>query len=265
MSSLHGLWSLGSMLGAAVGALLAGFGISFRAHFVPAAALLAIVVLLATRVLQSGDHSRRPAAALAWPRGTVLALAGVVFCAVAVEGAMLDWGGVYLRRVLDASPALAASAGSFFGIAMAIGRLGGDQLSARFPAPNLARGGAALAGLGTFTIILAPGPELVLAGLVATGFGMSVLVPLAFAAAGRSPELPAGTAIAMVATVGYAVLVIGPPTIGLAAERVGLRAAFLILPGLLLAVAMLAPAFGQGGPASAHADWRHAPPDGWPG
>jgi fucose permease len=247
MSSLHGLWSAGCMAGSAAGAVVAGLGVSFRAHFIPVAVLLGIVALLATRRLAAGDHQREPAAALAWPRGTVLALAAIVFCAVATEGAMLDWGGVYLRRVLDAPEAVAASAGSFFGVAMALGRFSGDRLTTRWSAPGLARASALLAGLGVLAVILAPGPEVVLGGLVLAGLGVSVLVPLAFAAAGRSEDLPASTAIAMVATVGYAVFMIGPPTIGLASERFGMRAAFLILPVLLLAITVLAPAIGGRG------------------
>ena len=229
------------MAGAAFGAVLAGFDISFHTHFAIAGPLLGVLAFIAGRHFIAGDHSTEPAERR-WPRGDVLALAAIAFCAVAVEGAMFDWGGVYLRRVLEAPEATAAAAASFFSVAMAIGRLSGDYLSHRFGAALLARICAVVAGVGVVTIIVAPVALVVFAGLVATGFGLSVLVPLAFGAAGRARDMPTGAAIATVATVGYSVFLIGPPTIGVLAEQFGLRGAFLILPALLALILVLAPA-----------------------
>jgi len=244
MSSLHGLWSVGGMSGAAAGAFLAGLGMSVQVHFLAVAPLLVLALLLATRPFVAGDEVRggNRSGGFAWPRGRLLALAAVVFCAVGTEGAMLDWGAVYLRRMLDASEGTAASAAAFFSAAMAVGRLGGDQITARLPAPAVARSCAAVAALGIGGIILAPIPAVVLGSLVAVGLGLALLVPLTFGAAGRSTDIPAGTAIAAVATVGYAAFLVGPPTIGLVAEHVTLRGAFVLLLALMAITAILAPA-----------------------
>jgi MFS family permease len=244
MSSLHGFWSLGTMSGAAVGAVLAASGISVQTHLTAAAPLLLIGLLLAGRHLVSGDAGRG-GTTFAWPRGALLALAVVAFCAVTVEGAMFDWGGVYLRQVLVAPEALAAAAATFFSAAMATGRLGGDFFTARIRASWLARACAILAGLGLGTIVLAPAPAAVFVGLIAVGLGLSILVPLAFSAAGRSTTMSAGSAIAAVATVGYFGFLVGPPTIGLAAERLSLRGALAMLLGLLALIILLAPSLGD--------------------
>jgi MFS family permease len=243
MSSLHGLWSLGNMAGAAFGVLLAAVEIGARSHFLVAGPILLIALLVAARRLPEGDGGG-VGPAFARPRGALLALAAVAFGAVAVEGAMFDWSGVYLRSALGTPEATAAAAPSFFSLAMAAGRLGGDRLTARFSAPLLARLCALLASIGVGAIILAQVPAAVFAGLVAVGLGLSVLVPLAFGAAGRSPDMPAGAAIAAVATVSYFAFLAGPPTIGLIAEQITLRGAFLLLLGLLAAVALLAPTLG---------------------
>jgi MFS family permease len=145
-----------------------------------------------------------------------------------------------LRRVLDAPEVTAASAPTFFSAAMAIGRLGGDYLTLRVPATLLARLCAVLAALGVSAIILAPVASVVFAGLVAVGLGLSILVPLTFAAAGRTTGMPVGTAIAAVAALGYAAFLIGPPTIGLAAEQITLRGAFVILLVLAALIVVLA-------------------------
>ena len=258
MSSLHGLWSVGSMSGAGIGAFLAGLDISVRVHFLTAAPVIFVALLLAPLRFASGDARHDAGVRFAWPRGVLLALAAVAFCAVATEGAMFDWAAVYLRRELGAAEATAALAPSFFSAAMAAGRLGGDQLTARVRAPVVARLCAVVAGLGVGAMIVAPIPIVVFAGLVGVGLGLSVLVPLAFGAAGRSKDMPTGTAIAAVATVGYFAFLVGPPTIGLVAERVTLRGAFVLLLLLLGLIAVLAPALGasRGGSESRLQDSR---------
>jgi MFS family permease len=110
----------------------------------------------------------------------------------------------------------------------------------RLSATVLARLCAGLSGLGIAAMILAPVESVVFGGLLAVGLGLSVLVPLVFAAAGRSTTMPAGTAIAAVATMGYSAFLIGPPTIGLAAEQFTLRGAFVILLVLVAFIAILA-------------------------
>jgi fucose permease len=245
MSSLHGLWSVGSMGGAIIGAFVAGLGISVRDHFLVAAPLLFVALVLAPQQFTSGDARQDVGVRFAWPRGPLLALAVVAFCAVMTEGAMFDWAAVYLRRELSAPEATAALAPSFFSAAMAAGRLGGDHLTARLRAPILARLCAAVAAVGVGAMIVAPASLVVFGGLVGVGFGLSVLVPLAFSAAGRSTQMPTGTAIAAVATVGYFGFLVGPPTIGLVAEQVTLRGGFVLLLVLLGLIAVLAPAIGD--------------------
>jgi fucose permease len=160
-------------------------------------------------------------------------------------------GGGFPRRVfVPPPPPTAASAVSFFSVPMAVGRLSGDVLTARFGAAWLARLCAGLAVLGLLVIIAAWAPWVVFVGLIVVGLGLSVLVPLSFGSAGRVHDMPTSAAIATVAMVGYSVYLIGPPTIGLLAEQIGLRGAFVVLPVLLLLVIALAATIR--GPEDAH-------------
>jgi hypothetical protein len=61
-------------------------------------------------------------------------------------------------------------------------------------------------------------------------------VPVLFRQAGLQTVMPPGVAIAAVTTVGYAGILVGPAMIGLAAQALGLLAAFwlLVLPLFLL-------------------------------
>ncbi len=241
MSSLHGLWSLGAMAGGGISTLMTSLGVAVEAQLLPEAPLVLLVVILAARGMLK-ERTDNPAPALARPRRVLLALAVVTLCGVTAEGSMFDWSGVYLRRIFDASPPVAAAAAAWLAASMAVGRLIGDPFTARFGAPALARGCAALAAVGMLTVIVAPTPPVVFIGLVALGFGLSILVPVAFGAAGRAPDMAPGAAIAAVATVGYFGFLAAPPTIGFLAEHVTLRGAFVLLLVLLLLIFLLAPA-----------------------
>jgi fucose permease len=244
LSSLHGFWSLGAMAGSGLSALLASFDISLQTQFLVEAPVVLASVVGASRAMLRGVEGR-PGFAIGRPHRALLALAVVTFCGVTAEGSMFDWSGVYLRRVFDTPEAIAASGPAWLAASMAVGRLVGDSFTTRFGPPVLARGCAALAALGMLTVILAPSPIVVFAGLVALGFGLSILVPLAFGAAGRAPGMAPGAAIAAVATVGYFGFLAAPPTIGFIAERLTLRGAFGLLLVLLILIGVLAPATGD--------------------
>jgi fucose permease len=244
LSSLHGLWSVGTMAGGGLSTLMTSLGVSVQSQFVLEAPLLLAAVLAASRAMLPG-HLGQAGQMLARPNRALLALAVVTFCGVTAEGAMYDWSGVYLRRVFIAPEAVAASGAVWLAASMAIGRLIGDGITARFGAPALARACAVLAAAGMFTVIAAPAPPVVFAGLIALGFGLSILVPVAFGAAGRAPGMAPGAAIAAVATVGYFGFLAAPPTIGFVAERLTLRGAFVVLLVLLILIGVLAPATGS--------------------
>jgi fucose permease len=197
-----------------------------------------------------GGRHGPPGPALARPDRSLFALAMVTLCGVTAEGSMLDWSGVYLRQAFDAPDAVAASGASWVAGSMAIGRLLGDPFTARFGAPALVGACAALAAAGMLTVILAPVMAVVFVGLVALGFGLAVIVPVAFGAAGRAPGMAPGAAIAAVATVGYFGFLAAPPTIGFVAERLTLRGAFVLLLVLLALIAVLAPATAERKPAA---------------
>ena len=229
------------MSGAAFGALLATLGVAPRTQFLAAAPVMAIAVVVGVRSFVS-DREQTAKRAFVWPSGALLPLATMVFCAVAVEGAMFDWSGVYLRVSLDASEGTAAAAPTFFALAMAIGRLLGDQVTVRFSAPILARASAFVAIVGLIGVVGAQRAEVVFGALILVGLGLAVLVPLAFSAAGGNPSMPTGAAIAAVATVGYSAFLFAPPTIGVIAERFTLRGSFLMMLLGLVVIAALAPA-----------------------
>jgi hypothetical protein len=80
-------------------------------------------------------------------------------------------------------------------------------------------------------------PWSALIGFGLVGLGLANVIPIVFSAAGRVPGVPAGTALAAVASTGYAAYLAGPPMIGLAAGVAGLPAALAIVVACCVVIA----------------------------
>jgi MFS family permease len=171
----------------------------------------------------------------------LVALGAVAFCIMMGEGAMADWGAVFLRNSAGASEAIAASGYAVFSIAMAATRFSGDWLSARLGPVMVVRLGSGLAATGLATSLLSSEPVAALLGFGAVGAGFATIVPQVFSAAGRTSGMDAGTALATATTIGYSGFLIGPPLIGFAAEAIGLRGALAIIVIMSVVAILLAP------------------------
>jgi MFS family permease len=239
MSSLHAGWSFGGLAGAAGVALGATAGLDPRVQATIATVFAWLLAFAATRHLgTASSHSEDEAAGrLTLPSRAVLPLGVFCFLVAVTEGAMGDWGGIYLRRDLDASAGVAATAFAAFSLGMAVGRLGGDAINHRFGAERLLRGGMAVVAV-TLAALLAIGqPVAAIAGFAILGLGIANAIPLLFSAAGRVP--PAGSSMSAVFTIGYMGFLVGPPLIGFLADAIGLPGALAVLVGFAAAVALL--------------------------
>ncbi|WP_405809588.1 MFS transporter [Streptomyces sp. NBC_00210] len=233
MSGLHGMWSVGALIGSAGGTLAAHLGSDARLHHVIAAATLTALGLIACQgvldLRSAPDEAPPPRFAL--PPKSALLIGAVGFCAVFAEGASLDWSAVYLRDVMDTSAGLAAASTATFALTMAVARLVGDRIVDRFGSVRTVRVGGVLATAGGLLVVLAPYPAVAMTGFAFIGLGVAVVVPLAFAAAGRSGPNPS-QAIAGVATITYTSGLIAPSAIGAVADATSLVVSFGLVTAL---------------------------------
>ncbi|MEU4498967.1 MFS transporter [Streptomyces sp. NPDC023998] len=233
MSGLHGMWSVGALIGSAGGTLAAHLGSDARLHHVIAAATLTALGLIACQgvldLRSAPDEAPPPRFAL--PPKSALLIGAVGFCAVFAEGASLDWSAVYLRDVMDTSAGLAAASTATFALTMAVARLVGDRIVDRFGSVRTVRVGGVLATAGGLLVVLAPHPAVAMTGFAFIGLGVAVVVPLAFAAAGRSGPNPS-QAIAGVATITYTSGLIAPSAIGAVADATSLVVSFGLVTAL---------------------------------
>ncbi|MGW2251103.1 MFS transporter [Kitasatospora sp. NPDC001660] len=247
MSGLHGMWSAGGLLASGFGILAAHLDLDARLQL--AATALALLAL-AQPVCRGLPDLRAPEEAQAPPRFALpprssLAIGLVGFCAVFAEGASMDWSGVYLRDVTGASATVAAASYTAFALTMALSRLAGDAAIRRLGAVRATRLGGATATAGGVLVVLADEPALAIPGFALIGVGIAVIVPLAFAAAGRSGPNPS-QAIAGVATVTYTSGLIAPAVVGGLAQATSLTVSFALVTALAFALVPSAAALRRG-------------------
>ncbi|MFJ3335643.1 MFS transporter [Streptomyces sp. NPDC086766] len=241
MSGLHGMWSTGALIGSAAGTLAAHLGADARLHH-----LLAAVVLTAVGVgacgwvldLQPAEDEEAPPRFALPPRSALL-IGAIGFCAVFAEGASLDWSAVYLRDRLGTSAGLAAACTTGFTLTMAVARIAGDRVVDRFGSVRTVRASGVLAVLGGLLIVAGGRPAVAMTGFALMGLGIAVVVPLCFAAAGRSGPNPS-QAIAGVATITYTSGLVAPSAIGGLAQVAGLVVSFGLVTVLACGLAAFA-------------------------
>ncbi|WP_236239069.1 MFS transporter [Streptomyces sp. CC228A] len=244
MSGLHGMWSVGALIGSAAGTLAAHLGGDARLHHLLAAVVLTALGLAACQgvldVRSAPDEEPPPRFTL--PPRSALVIGAVGFCGVFAEGASLDWSAVYLKEQLGTSAGLAAASTTAFALTMAVARLVGDRVVDRFGAVRTVRVGGVAATAGGVLVVTAPHPATALAGFGLLGLGVAVVVPLAFAAAARSGPNPS-QAIAGVATITYTSGLIAPSLIGGLADLTSLVVSFgvvtLLCAGLVAGAGVL--------------------------
>jgi predicted MFS family arabinose efflux permease len=218
MSGFHGMFSLGGMVGAALGSALLARQVEPNAHLVAAAfgSLVAIVAAAAV-MLQTVAGANEDGPRFALPRG-VLALLGILAAlGLIAEGAMYDWSVLYMTQELHSEPGFAALAYASFSAAMAAARFGGDWVRERVSPPVLMSSSAALAAVSMAAVLWIAHPVVTLVGFALVGLGFANVVPVLFSTAAKVDPNPAH-GIAVVASLGYLGMMAGPPLIGIIAE-----------------------------------------------
>ncbi|MCX3290287.1 MFS transporter [Streptomyces sp. NEAU-H22] len=239
MPSFHAAFSLGGMVGAGLGGLVAGV-LSPTRHLL----LLTLVGLLVTAAAgpfllrheppappRQDVHTEGASPRLdRRTRALVIVFGLIAGCTAYGEGALADWGALHLEQDLHASAGAAAVGYSCFALAMTVGRLSGTALLERLGRTRTVVAGGSTAAAGMLLGALAPSLWAALLGYAVTGIGLANLFPVAVERAGALAG-PAGVATA--STLGYGGMLLGPPAIGFMAD-------WFSLPAALTSVAVLA-------------------------
>jgi MFS family permease len=241
MPSFHAAFSLGGMVGAGLGGLVAG-SLSPTRHLLLLTAVGLAVTAAVGPILLRAEPPAPPERARKGPkddaprrldgrtRALVLVFGLIAGCTAYGEGALADWGALHLEQDLGASAGAAAAGYSCFALAMTVGRLTGTTLLERLGRTRTVVAGGTTAAAGMLLGSLAPSLWAALLGYAVTGVGLANLFPVAVERAGA---LAGPSGVATASTLGYGGMLLGPPAIGFMAD-------WFTLPAALTSVALLA-------------------------
>ena len=231
MSGMHAFWSLGGFVGAGLYGVWVGLlGLTpFQSTAIAAGLILLLTAVYGRHLIPYGGGG---GALLALPRGIIVFVGMTAFIAFLSEGAVMDWGGVYLTTVRGMDLALAGTGYSVFSAAMLTMRFLGDRVVQRIGALLVAVGGALLAFGGILLVMFAPVDALLYAGFFAIGIGSANIVPVFFSLMGRQNVMPVSAAVSAVSTMGYLGILAGPAAIGFVSSLTTLQTAFAMLAAL---------------------------------
>lgn len=231
MSGMHAFWSLGGFVGAGLYGVWVGLlGLTpFQSTAIAAGLILLLTAVYGRHLIPYGGGG---GALLALPRGIIVFVGMTAFIAFLSEGAVMDWGGVYLTTVRGMDLALAGTGYSVFSAAMLTMRFLGDRVVQRIGALPVAVGGALLAFGGILLVMFAPVDALLYVGFFAIGIGSANIVPVFFSLMGRQNVMPVSAAVSAVSTMGYLGILAGPAAIGFVSSLTTLQTAFAMLAAL---------------------------------
>ncbi len=244
MNRCHGFWALGLTVGSFLAAM-------FTVSLSPAITVLSLAAstsILAIWFARSLPNLRPQTSETQtatkrrklrdYPTTLFLIVLFVVSVTMA-EGAMANWGAVYMAERLPEGASTAGLAITVFSAFVAFGRFIGDFLKVRMGSTNLARMNVGLAIVG-LVILVAPFPPLAsFVGFACIGLGLSVGFPLAVSAAAALEDEHDADNIAFLSVMAIGTNVVAPPIIGLLADNFGISLALAaLLPGLCLSFVM---------------------------
>lgn len=235
MAQCHGYWSLGFVCGALSAGLFGQFGAPLVWHLATMAALGVVGCAGIARLLPRPMYERvvRPANVAKPPLFTLPSLSLIGLCIMATgvtlaEGAVYDWGTLFLREQLRPSPFWTSAAYGTFPLTMFFGRVAGDWFRARYRASNIVRVCATTTAVGLLGFIFSPHIAISGLSLALMGVGVSLVMPIGVAAAGDKPG-DAARNVAAMSMIITAIFLLAPPGVGFVAEHFGLTAAFLMM------------------------------------
>lgn len=247
MPRFHAGFSIGTVLGAATGAVVARADLGLDVHLT----VVALCVLASVRVPgrtflaasddDEGDAGTRTGVLHAW-RERRTKLIGVFVLAMAFcEGVANDWLALALVDGHGVDESIGAAGYAVFLTAMTVGRLFGPGVLDRFGRRPVLRISIALSATGVCIVVLSGSVAVAVAGAVLWGVGVSLGFPIGMSAAADNAD-GAAARVSVVASIAYTSFLAGPPAVGWLADHFGVQHALLATVVLLVPALLVLPA-----------------------
>jgi MFS family permease len=224
MASFHGMWSVGSVAGAAATSYLLAISSDLTQAIALSAAITVLFLTCQHQLIELQRHIREKSSQRLAINRVTLILAVLAALSFSAEGAIRDWSALFLDNDLKASVDRAAWGFMAFSATMAACRFTGDWMRMRFGERNVVVISGLVAVIGFVLCIGFNDFMLAVAGFALVGLGLSNIVPILISAAGR--DAAPGPSIAFVVSAGYAGFLASPPVLGFIAGHTSLSIMF---------------------------------------
>lgn len=256
MLGFHATFSLGGIAGASLAWAGAHWDLSLLASYLPVVVVLLPAVLIASRWSTDADadaDSEKPdPVRTGKTEGSsvtfkaLLPLCLIMTFAYIGDSTVSNWSAKYLQDILGSSDELATLPYNAYMVTTLIGRAAGDFGVRRFGPVAVVRFGAVLAAAGFAVVAMAPGPWVGILGFAILGFGLCVVVPQCFAAAGRLFPNASDAAVARLNISNYVGFLVGSPLVGALGDAWSYRGAMLVPMLMILVTLVYARSFADG-------------------
>ncbi|MFE9687675.1 MFS transporter [Streptomyces sp. NPDC006285] len=258
MLGFHAAFSLGGIVGASLAWVGAHWDLALFVSYLPAVVVLLPAAFVGSRWYVDGggrgsaveaparDVEAGPGGGAGVGFKLLLPLCLVMTFAYIGDSTVSNWSAKYLQDVLGSSEQLATVPYNVYMVTTLLGRAVGDLGVRRFGAVAVVRVGALVAAVGFAVVAGAPGAWVGMLGFTLVGFGLCVIVPQTFAAAGRLFPGAADAAVARLNIFNYVGFLVGSPLVGALGDAWSYRAAMLVPMALVLVTLFYARSFASG-------------------
>jgi MFS family permease len=246
MPQFHAAFSGGTVATALIGAGMSWAKVSILVHLTVAALFCVAVGFWATSTSLPHEATAAGAAAAtraetgergrsAWLEPRTLLIGLVVLVAAFTEGTANDWLAVAFSEGHELPNWAGVLGFATFLVFMTIGRIFGTRLLDERGRVPVLRASFALAVIGAGLVIFG-NPTLAFVGAAIWGLGAALGFPVGMSASADEPARAAAR-MSVVATIGYAAFIAGPPLLGFLGDHVGvLKSLTVVGAGAILAL-----------------------------
>jgi fucose permease len=229
MSGSHGFWSIGGVIGASTGSLIAALLKNPILHI-----SILVLILLSYQFYMHSEYKYRIGENIVKEKKKsknfvpLFVIAAVGLIIMVSEGAIADWSALYLKKIIHINIKFIGFGYAAFASAMMIGRFTGDFLSRKFGSWQLLTYSSLIGVLG-FCLVLVINPLISIIGFFIVGIGFSVIVPEVYRLASKVEGIKTSEGVSFIAATVNIGFLLGPVFLGYLAELKSLHLSLIVL------------------------------------
>lgn len=176
---------------------------------------------------QEQSHGQQSSTLKYYTHPTVLLIGIMCLIMFMTEASMLDWSGVFLHSQRGLALEHAGYGYAAFAVMMTICRLTGDKVVSKFGRGKVIIIGTMFIMAGFIVAVVIPHYSAAFLGFALIGVGASNVVPQLVSITARIKEVPTHISVTIVNTIGFTGILIGPALIGFLAHAITLPYTYL--------------------------------------